>query len=90
MRFAFNHILQCKFISLVNLIADREVVQELFADRFRVDIIREELSKLLPDGVGRERMLDDYRFVRQALGHDVAPDKAAREMVRLLQNGPNQ
>jgi lipid-A-disaccharide synthase len=28
-RFAFNHIIRCRYISLVNLIADREVVQEL-------------------------------------------------------------
>lgn len=33
-RFAFNHIIKVKFISLVNLIADREVVPELLADRF--------------------------------------------------------
>lgn len=84
MRFAFNHIIQCKFISLVNLIADKEVVRELFADRFRVDNIREELVRLLPGGVGRDRMLADYQAVRDALGHDVAPDNAARQIVRLL------
>lgn len=84
MRFAFDHIIQCKFISLVNLIAGREVVRELFADRFRVDNIRKELARLLPGGVGRGRMLADYQAVRAALGHDVAPDNAARLIVRLL------
>ncbi len=87
LRFAFNHIIQCKFISLVNLIADREVVQELFADRFRVDNIRAELARLLPGGAGREPMLRDYRAVRAALGSTVAPDEAAARMVRLLQRG---
>ncbi len=87
MRFAFNHVIQCSFISLVNLIADREVVQELFADRFRVDNIREELAELLPGGTGRERMLADYETVREALGSHVAPDNAARQMVALLRKG---
>ena len=87
MRFAFDHVIQCKFISLVNLIADREVVRELFADRFRVDNIRAELTRLLPGGVGRDQMLCDYQAVRAALGHDVAPDNAARQMVRLLREG---
>lgn len=84
MRFAFNHIIQCRFISLVNLIADREIVQELFADRFRVDNIRQELARLLPGGAGREQMMRDYEAVRAALGHEVAPDNAARQMVALL------
>lgn len=86
LRFAFNHIIQCKFISLVNLIADREVVQELFADRFRVDNIREELARLLPGGKGRAQMLCDYQAVRAALGNGVAPDEAASLMVRMLQD----
>ncbi|MBQ2497825.1 MAG: hypothetical protein II509_04160, partial [Prevotella sp.] len=47
-RFVFKHFMGCKFISLVNLIADREVVRELFADRFSVENIRAELRRLLP------------------------------------------
>lgn len=84
MRFAFNHIIQCRFISLVNLIAGREVVQELFADRFRISLMRSELARLLPGGAGREPMLRDYAAVREALGQDVAPDNAARQMVQML------
>ncbi|MBR5038555.1 MAG: lipid-A-disaccharide synthase [Prevotella sp.] len=84
-RFAFNHIIKCKFISLVNLIADKEVVQELLADRFSVKNIREELSKILPGQSGREQMLKDYQQIRTALGDTCAPDNAARIMVKLLQ-----
>lgn len=87
MRFAFKHVIRCKYISLVNLIADKTVVQELFADRFRVDCIREELGKLLPGGAEREQMLAEYRLVRDALGCDVAPDNAALQMVRMLRKG---
>jgi lipid-A-disaccharide synthase len=83
-RWGFNHILQCRYISLVNLIADREVVQELFADRFSVSEIRHHLSLLLPGQSARDEMLDSYLDVRARLGHQVAPDTAAKKMVALL------
>ena len=83
-RFAFNHIIKCKYISLVNLIADKEVVQELLADRFSVKNIREELSKILPGQTGREQMLRGYEEIRTALGDTCAPDNAAKLMVSLL------
>ena len=84
MRFAFNHIIKCRFISLVNLIADREVVRELLADRFSVDNIRDELRRLLPGHDARTAMLFDYREVRKRLGEGVAPDNTARLMVDRL------
>ena len=84
-RFAFNHIIKCKYISLVNLIADKEVVQELLADRFSVKNIREELSKILPGQAGREQMLQGYEEIRTALGGTCAPDNAAKLMVSLLE-----
>ena len=83
-RFAFNHIIKCKYISLVNLIADKEVVQELLADRFSVHHIREELCKILPGQTGREQMLQGYEEIRTALGDTCAPDNAAKLMVSLL------
>ena len=83
-RFAFNHIIKCKYISLVNLIADREVVQELLADHFSVENIRNELRRLLPGHDARTAMLFDYREVAKRLGDDVAPDNAAQLMVRYL------
>ena len=83
-RFAFNHFLSCKYISLVNLIADKEVVQELFADRFNKENILQELRVILPGQQRREQMLNDYVQVREALGHEVAPDNAAHLMVELL------
>ena len=84
-RFAFNHVIKVPFISLVNLIAGREVVSELFAERFTVGQIREDLRSVLPGGSRREAMLDGYAAVAERLGHTSAPDNAAREMVKLLQ-----
>ena len=83
-RFAFDHIMSCKYISLVNLIADKEVVQEMFADRFKVDAIADQLYQLLPGKEGRERMLAEYQVVRERLGNQMAPDEAATIMHGLL------
>ena len=75
-------VLSVKFISLVNLIADREVVRELVADSFSADNIRRELSLLL-DGPARQQQLDGYAEVAGRLGNEKAPDNAARLMVTL-------
>lgn len=83
-RFAFKHIIKVRFISLVNLIADKEIVQELLADRFSIRNIANELYRILPGQPLRERMLADYQLVRERLGDKVAPDNAARIMVEKL------
>ncbi|QUB81085.1 lipid-A-disaccharide synthase [Prevotella jejuni] len=85
-RFAFKHIIKVRFISLVNLIADKEIVQELLADRFSIRNIANELYRILPGQPSRERMLADYQLVRKRLGNEVAPDNAARIMVEKLMN----
>lgn len=84
-RFAFNHLINVKYISLVNLIADREIVQELLADRFRVYNIANELYRILPGQTGREEMLQNYQLLYERLGNQSAPDNAAKIMVNLLQ-----
>ena len=86
-RFAFKHIIKVRFISLVNLIADKEIVQELLADRFSIRNIANELYRILPGQPSRDRMLADYQLVCDRLGNEAAPDNAARIMVEKLTNG---
>jgi lipid-A-disaccharide synthase len=88
-RFAFNHIIKVKYISLVNLIADSEIVQELLADRFSVDDIIMELRKILPGRPEREVMLKEYEEIHRRLGNSVAPENAARIMTELLMGSNN-
>lgn len=83
-RFAFNHVLKVDYISLVNLVANKEVVPEMFADKFTIDGIANELFKILPGQPARERMLAEYQEVVRELGSKVAPDEAASIMVDLL------
>lgn len=84
--FLRKHILKVKFISLVNLIAGREVVRELVADTMTVENMRNELKRLLFQEDYRRKMLDGYKEMARLLGPAGAPRHAAREMVKLLKN----
>lgn len=79
-------LLKVKYISLVNLIADAEVVRELVADTFTVDNIRRELDAILPGSPARDVMLRGYEEVSHRLGTSVAPDNAASLIVKALRD----
>lgn len=82
--FLKRHILKVKYVSLVNLIANREVVKELIADAMTVEQVRLELDRILYNKAYRQRMLDGYEYMASRLGEAGAPKHAAREMVTLL------
>ena len=84
-----RRILKVRFISLVNLIADREVVSELVADSFSVDNIRHQLDNIL-DGPRRQQMLEGYDDVWHRLGNENASQCAAAIMTRLLRTRQGQ
>jgi lipid-A-disaccharide synthase len=87
--FCRRHVLKVKYISLVNLIADEEVVTELVADTFSSENIRRCLSVLMPSETGRQCMLNGYKKVHTLLGENNAPENAARIMTTLLQHKQN-
>lgn len=78
-----KRILKVKYVSLVNLVANREVVTELVADGFSVENIQRELQRILTPSE-RQRMLAGYDEVAQALGPKKAPDEAARLITELI------
>ena len=82
--FIFHHFFHIPYISLVNLIAGREVVRELFGARFSEANIREELERLMCDIAYRERMLEGYDAVIRRLGAPGASREAARLIVDVL------
>lgn len=82
--FLRRHILKVKYISLVNLIAGREVVKELVADTMTVKNMQAELDLLLNDKDYRKNMLEGYEQVAEQLGVAGAPRCAAHTMVKML------
>ncbi len=76
-----------KYVSLVNLIANREVVPELVLDAYTPERLLRELKAILPGGEHRQAMLEGYQAMVQAIDKPDAPGNAARQMVDLLRNG---
>ena len=77
-------ILKIPYISLVNLIAGKEIVPELLAEKMNVENLRLHLSSILPSGSARQLQLDGYEAMAQRLGAPGAARRAAKGMVRLL------
>lgn len=80
------YFLKVPFISLVNLIAGREVVPELVADGMCVENVRAHLAQLLPaDAPARLAQLKGYEEMAKRLGEPGAPERAAAEMVKWIE-----
>ena len=79
--FVFKHFFYTPYISLVNLIAGKEVVQELFGPKFTKDRIYEELSRLVQDETYRRKMLDGYEQVISIIGEPGASARTAQLIV---------
>ena len=77
-------LLKVKYVSLVNLIADKEIVPELVVDTFSVERMLSELGDLLPGGKSRDTQLSGYAEMRQRIGETDAPAHAARLMLKCL------
>ncbi len=74
-------ILHVKYVTLPNLIADREIIPELLLHNCTAERASEELSKLLRlESDAREKQLEGYGEVRRILGPQNAPKTAARSI----------
>lgn len=69
----FKHILKVKFVSLPNLIANRDIVKELLLHLCTVKNISENLNDIWLGGEKREAMIRDYEELRSLLGTSDAP-----------------
>lgn len=82
--FLRRHILKVKYISLVNLVANKKVVRELVADTMTVGNVRSELDALLNNAEYRGKMLQEYDRMIKILGPAGASHQAASKMIELL------
>ncbi len=79
-------LIKVKYISLVNLIADKEVVKELVAHNFTENNIKGELPRMLFDEDFRKEMMNDYALVKERLGEPGAANHAAEKILFYLKN----
>jgi lipid-A-disaccharide synthase len=76
-----KRLVNVKYISLVNLILDKEVVTELIQDEFNETNLENELFKIL-DHKEREKMFDHYYELEQALGGKGASSNTAKLIIK--------
>lgn len=79
-------VIKTKFVSLVNLIAGKEVVKELLAHRFTPATVYGELHRLLNEPDYRSQQLKDYAEISRKLGAPGAARKAAKEIYKSLKH----
>lgn len=75
--------LNVKFISLVNLITNQELVSELIIEEVTEVRVRAEVSRLLESDF-RQKVLQGYDQLIETLGKEPVSDKAARLMTERL------
>lgn len=77
-------LVNIKFISLVNLVMDGEVVKELIQSELTPENLARELSRVLTDREAREKIKASYDALRMKLGGPGASARAARLMIQYL------
>ena len=80
-----KRLVSVDFISLVNLIVERKVVEELIQNDFRVDRVEEELRKLMETDRA-EQLKQDYAELRQKLGDRGASERTAALILERLES----
>ncbi len=78
-----RRLVKVKYISLVNLIMDREVVKELIQDAMHVENVKRELEKIL-DPRNATAMQAEFDILREKLGGEGASERTAQKMLEYL------
>ena len=80
-----KRLVKIKYISLVNLIMDQEVVTELIQKDLTSENIIKELNKINnPEVDGRQKMLKKYSELKEKLGSGGASNKVANLLIESL------
>ena len=88
---ARNLIKGISYISLVNLIMNKEIVKELIQNDMNEQMLEQELRKITQDTACRETMLQSYTLLKGELGNEGASENTARKIIKSLSgNNVNQ
>ncbi|MDR0831243.1 MAG: lipid-A-disaccharide synthase [Prevotellaceae bacterium] len=79
-------LIHIPYISLVNLVGEKEVVKELIMHHFTPENLKIELAKILYDNDLRKQILADYQNIRQTLGEKGTAKRAAKMINEQLTN----
>lgn len=79
-------VIKVPFISLVNLVAQKEVVKELIQDDLTMENLSIELDKIINNESFRNQQMLEYKQVKESLGEVGASEKTGRRIVEILKN----
>ncbi len=81
-----KRLVKVKYISLVNLVLDAEVVKELIQGDLTVQKTSAELKLILKNPDYHTKMMNEYVALRKALGNPGASERTAKMMLKYLQS----
>jgi len=84
--FVKEMVVRVKYVSLVNIVAEKLIVKELLAHLFTVKNIAAELDLILNNTTYHQTMLQNYFIIKKALGEPGTAERAAKKMVELLRS----
>ena len=79
-----KYLVQIKFISLVNLIVDKEIVKELIQKDYTSENVLREVDLLLTDEKTRRKQLTDYQELNILLGQKNASEIVVEKVYNLV------
>ncbi|UCS93417.1 lipid-A-disaccharide synthase [Echinicola marina] len=79
-----KNLIKVPFISLVNLIVDKEVVRELIQGEYNKEVLLEELRAILGNAQRKAEILEGYNLVRELLGNKSASQETAKMIVESI------
>jgi lipid-A-disaccharide synthase len=79
-----RQLVKIKFISLVNLILDKEVVRELIQQEVNTSNLKKELSLIIEGGEKRADILKNYSLLREKLGNSGASELVASALLKII------
>jgi lipid-A-disaccharide synthase len=80
----YKRVIRVPFVSLVNLIAGREIIKELLQYNLTKENLTEELTKITANQSARQNQLNGYLEIRNILGEKGASERAGELMVSEL------
>ncbi len=83
-KFAKRFIIKVDFISLVNLILNKEAVKEMVQKDLNETSLKEELNLLINNDNYRNNIFENYKKLKQIMGHPGSSKKAAIQMIKSL------
>jgi lipid-A-disaccharide synthase len=78
-------LLRVPHVSLINILAGREIVPEMLQYRMRPELLAAKVAELCRDGEQRRAMIEDLKKVREKLGTTGASLRAAKAVCELIE-----